>query len=171
MQWFLPVDRQGNVQAGRRSIFLGRASKRAPRRFAKHLLTMVALAAALGWGIAPVAAGLQVEGSPGPGTAETSSSEAASPSPFPPEMFRNDPDRNGRAGGPGPIDTDQIEELWSFEAGGDVESSPAVVGGVVYFGSHRRDAPTEHRGQRDHREEVFGEAAGRSLACTSQEDQ
>ena len=50
-------------------------------------------------------------------------------------MFRNDPERNGEASGPGPIDPDRVEELWSFDAGGDVESSPAVVGGKVYFGS------------------------------------
>src|SRR5215207_8095706 len=111
-----PVDRQGNVQAGRRSILPERVSPRPPRRQSRSvcIFTLVAFVAMLGWGISPAAAGLQDAGSP----------EAGSPVALPPEMFRNDPDRNGQASGPGPIDTDRIEELWSFEAGGDVESSP-----------------------------------------------
>ena len=50
-------------------------------------------------------------------------------------MFRNDPGRNGRADGPGPGDSGKIEEIWSFDAGGDVESSPAVVDGKIVIGN------------------------------------
>ncbi len=84
--------------------------------------SLVVIAALIGWGLAPAFVTAQDEGSPIAGSPE-------------PEMFRNDPERNGESDGPGPSDGDQVEEIWSFDAGGDVQSSPAVVGRTVYFGS------------------------------------
>jgi outer membrane protein assembly factor BamB len=46
-------------------------------------------------------------------------------------MFHNDIAHSGYSGSTGPL-TNQI--LWKFQAGSGIESSPAVVGGVVYFG-------------------------------------
>src|SRR5215203_4869976 len=134
----LSIDRQGYVQAGCRANHRERACKQAPLRRNKHVFTILALAVALSWGLNPAEAALQDTGSPISGSPAVGSPEVASSEALPPEMFRNDPERSGEASGPGPIDIDGIEELWSFEAGGDVESSPAVVDGTVYFGSGDR---------------------------------
>lgn len=49
-------------------------------------------------------------------------------------MFRGGPARIGVHPGPGVEGAPT--RLWEFETGGVVGGSPAVVGGVVYFGSH-----------------------------------
>ncbi len=49
-------------------------------------------------------------------------------------MFRADPARTGAFPGPGPSGLQGIR--WNFKTDGDVFSSPAVCGGVVYCGSH-----------------------------------
>ena len=47
-------------------------------------------------------------------------------------MFHNDPAHSGYSESSGPL-TNQI--LWKYQAGSGIESSPAVVDGVVYFGA------------------------------------
>ena len=47
-------------------------------------------------------------------------------------MFHNDLAHSGYSESSGPL-TNQI--LWKYQAGSGVESSPAVVDGVVYFGA------------------------------------
>ena len=47
-------------------------------------------------------------------------------------MFHNDPARSGYSRSTGPL-TNQT--LWKYQTGSSVESSPAVVGGVVYVGA------------------------------------
>jgi outer membrane protein assembly factor BamB len=57
------------------------------------------------------------------------------PTPSPPPtwpMFHNDLSHSGYSKNTGPL-TNQI--LWKYKAGSGIESSPAVVDGVVYFGS------------------------------------
>jgi len=49
-------------------------------------------------------------------------------------MFRANPERTGEFAGPAP--STLKGERWRFKAGDDVESSPAVSGGMVFFGSH-----------------------------------
>lgn len=52
-------------------------------------------------------------------------------------MFRGNVERSGEMPGPGP--QGNPKELWRFMAYGVVHSSPAVVGGMVYFGSDDHD--------------------------------
>jgi len=47
-------------------------------------------------------------------------------------MFRGDPQLAGTAAGDLPP---QLEPLWTFQAGTEIESSAAIVGGIVYVGS------------------------------------
>jgi outer membrane protein assembly factor BamB len=47
-------------------------------------------------------------------------------------MFHNDLARSGYTESTGPL-TNQV--LWKYQAGSGIESSPSVVGGVVYFGA------------------------------------
>ncbi len=120
------------MQTERRSYSPHSGRPRGPRA----ILTIIALAALLGWGLAPLLTGAQESSSPIAGSPEAASPAPASPIAYPsPEMFRNDAERNGESSGPGPSDAGQVEEIWSFDAGGDVQSSPVVVEGTVYFGS------------------------------------
>ena len=48
-------------------------------------------------------------------------------------MFRGDPAHTGVNPGPGFESSPRL--LWRFQTGGNVDSSPAVVDGVVYIGS------------------------------------
>ena len=48
-------------------------------------------------------------------------------------MFKGNPAHTGSYDEEGVPELTEI--LWKFETGGDVNSSPSVVGGVVYFGS------------------------------------
>jgi outer membrane protein assembly factor BamB len=51
-------------------------------------------------------------------------------------QFRRTPSLSGLAGSALP---DNLRLLWTYEAGSSVESSPAIDGGVVYFGSGSGD--------------------------------
>ena len=50
-------------------------------------------------------------------------------------MFRGDAARTGVMPGPGPDPSSGIAERWRFSTDGGIQSSPAVVDGVVYVGS------------------------------------
>ena len=54
-------------------------------------------------------------------------------------MFHFDPARTGRNPNEHVLNSSnvwELNEVWTFEAGGPVRSSPAMVDGVVYVGSH-----------------------------------
>jgi len=78
-----------------------------------------------------VGAAACAEASAAPGAAEEPSSSADVQAPAWP-IFRGDPGLRGVAEGRLPA---APELLWTFEAGGAITSSPAVVAGRVYFGS------------------------------------
>src|SRR5512134_2323809 len=48
-------------------------------------------------------------------------------------QFRRDPRLTGVAASPLPL---MLRELWSYEAGDAIDSSAAIVSGMVYAGSH-----------------------------------
>ncbi|MEA2595343.1 MAG: eukaryotic-like serine/threonine-protein kinase [Thermomicrobiales bacterium] len=48
-------------------------------------------------------------------------------------MFRGNPGRSGVQPGPGP--EANVDQLWRFQTGAAIRSSPVVVGGAVYLGS------------------------------------
>src|SRR5215475_1138870 len=59
---------------------------------------------------------------------------APEPAPGDSPMFRNDPAHSGIYSAAGAPRFSKVK--WSFRAGGEVISSPAIVGGIVYVGSN-----------------------------------
>jgi outer membrane protein assembly factor BamB len=73
---------------------------------------------------------------PGPGLPLVAIQADATPVPVSTSdwpTYRGDPWRSGVSTSVGPVD--QPAEIWRFQAGGHINSEPAIVGGVLYVGS------------------------------------